>query len=85
VANLGVAHVIVRGKTYCGAVSLEAEAGIFCGKHIEGGGVSRLDGVAFLTRANADAVHYDSDNRALFSAENSVRHKKLPLGFKNIF
>jgi hypothetical protein len=80
VTDLGVAHVVIGGKTYSGSVRFKREAVIFFGKHIESGGVSRFDSVALNTVANADAVHYDSNNRTFFALENSVCHNFSPFG-----
>ena len=59
VADLGVAHVVVRGQADGGAVGLEPGMGAGFQKLVKGGGFGQLDRIAGAAVAEAHAVHDD--------------------------
>ena len=68
-ADLGVAHVIVRGKTDGSAVCLEGDHGIFCHEHIQRRRVCAADCVGECVGGDTDAVHDDGNDGTLDTVE----------------
>ena len=67
--DLGVAHIVIARKTDGGAVRLERDHGILRHNGIKRGGVRGDDRVGGGGGSDADAVHNDGDERALYACE----------------
>ena len=65
VTDLGIAHIVVGGKSDSRSVGGELSHRVFFHKHVEGGGICVCNGVALLAVADADAVHNDCENGSL--------------------
>jgi hypothetical protein len=74
VADLGVAHIAVGGKTDRLAVGLEAEHQLVLEQAIEGGGIGNMDAIAVVLGTEPDAVHDDGHHR---SREGGIAGKRL--------
>mgnify|MGYP003292845045 CR=1 FL=1 len=65
VADLGVAHIVIRGQTDGAAVGLDDLPGVIGLQLVQGGGGGRNDHVAEGFGGLAHAVHDDEDNGLL--------------------
>ena len=75
VSDLAVAHVVVGGKSDCGAVSLEKHMRVLFPKHIKSRGICRGNGVAGFIGCISHTVHYDGEDWSFFVSENGILHK----------
>ena len=74
-SNLGVTHIIIRRKTYCGSVSLKSCIGAGLQHLIKDRGISGCDSITKTGLAESDSVHYDQNY--LFSVIHFNLHKTL--------
>ena len=75
VTYLRVTHVVVRGKTNCRSVSLEANGGILLHKHIKCGSICSVNSICFGLGSDSNSVHNDSEYRTLYSFEINILFK----------
>ena len=83
VTHLGVAHIVVGGKTDGGTVSLQSDHGVLLHDAVEGGGVGEGNGVAGGVGSDTHAVHDDGQHGALHAAKacefvQLVHSSKIP-------
>ena len=69
VTNLTVTHIIVRGQTNSGAVSLERYHGVVLHQGVKVGGVCACNGVGNGIGSKTNTIHNDGENRTLHAAK----------------
>ena len=82
VAHLGVAHIVVGGKTDGGTVSLQSDHGVLLHDAVKSGGVGEGNGVAGGVGSNTHAIHDDGQHGALDTCKAcevvELVHSKIP-------
>ena len=82
VADLGVAHIIVRGQTDGGAVGFQISMGAGGKQMIQCGGLGNRDRIAAAAVTLADAIH-DNKNNGFFH-KNSLQKRAIHTSLHSI-